>query len=54
MCGATVDEAGTCVAKPDACDQNYDPVCGCDGQTHGNACMAHLAGTAVASAGACP
>lgn len=54
MCGAIIDQLGTCKPKPEACDQNYDPVCGCDGQTHANACTANMAGTAVATAGACP
>jgi hypothetical protein len=32
----------------------YAPVCGCDGQTHSNACAAAMAGTGVSSTGPCP
>ena len=34
------DNAGACVGVPDACILVYDPVCGCDGRTYGNACEA--------------
>ncbi|MFO0758768.1 MAG: Kazal-type serine protease inhibitor domain-containing protein [Byssovorax sp.] len=53
MCGAA-DGTGTCKQKPEACDQNLDPVCGCDNQTYGNACMANAAGVSVFAPGACP
>ncbi len=44
---------GKCAAKPQACDLMYNPVCGCDGKTHGNACGAASAGVNVASKGEC-
>lgn len=46
-------ERGTCSAKPQACDEVYSPVCGCDGLTYGNACEAARNGADVASSGAC-
>jgi hypothetical protein len=52
-CGAG-DQTGTCRAKPQACVEIFDPVCGCDGQTYGNACEANSAGISVASPDACP
>lgn len=52
MCGAA-DQMGTCKPKPQACAEIFDPVCGCDGKEHGNACAANQAGTAVAKKGSC-
>jgi hypothetical protein len=42
---------GECRARPEACTLQYDPVCGCDGRTHGNACSAASAGVDVAHDG---
>jgi hypothetical protein len=52
QCGSG-DQAGTCRARPEACTEQYAPVCGCDGNTYGNACFAAVAGTSVASEGPC-
>jgi hypothetical protein len=45
--------SGVCAPKPIACTQVYRPVCGCDGNTYGNACQAAAVGVSVASVGPC-
>lgn len=47
------DGVGRCSPKPQACITLWDPVCGCDGGTYGNACDAAAAGTSVAHRGPC-
>lgn len=44
---------GECKTKPAFCTSHYEPVCGCDGETYGNACNAAYAGVNVAYAGEC-
>ena len=53
MCGIA-DALGICRTRPEACDQAFVPVCGCDGQTYGNACTANQQGQGVMSDGECP
>jgi hypothetical protein len=38
---------------PDGCPKNIQQVCGCDGKTYDNSCVANLAGVSVAADGPC-
>ncbi|GAB4282800.1 MAG: hypothetical protein Kow0092_37780 [Deferrisomatales bacterium] len=46
-------QEGVCAPRPEACEKVYRPVCGCDGVTYGNPCLAARAGASIAHAGPC-
>jgi hypothetical protein len=47
------DRQGVCRPIPEACTEQYDPVCGCDGFTYGNDCVAASNGMSIAYHGEC-
>jgi hypothetical protein len=47
------DAGGTCEPRPDACTREHVPVCGCDGVTYSNRCVAAAKGVNVARPGRC-
>ena len=52
LCGAA-DAPGICTPIPEACTRQYDPVCGCNGQTYSNECVANSKGISASYAGEC-
>lgn len=53
QCGAA-DMMGVCTPTTGvACTMDFNPVCGCDGKTYSNACVANSQGVSAAYAGEC-
>jgi hypothetical protein len=52
-CGADAGGSASCEPRPEGCPENYAPVCGCDGQVHGNDCDANAAGVDLDAEGDC-
>lgn len=51
-CGAG-DQSGTCQTVPEVCTMDFDPVCGCNGETYSNACAAAADGQSVRANAPC-
>jgi hypothetical protein len=51
-CGVN-DAVGSCLAIPEACLPFENEVCGCDGKTYTNSCIANAAGVSVQYTGVC-
>jgi hypothetical protein len=53
VCSSILDASGTCRRAPQACDDIFQPVCGCNNRTYGNDCDRQNAGVSLLHTGAC-
>jgi len=51
-CGETGAQ-GACFPMPSTCTKDYSPICGCDGRSYVNICVAHSHGVSPRHAGQC-
>lgn len=52
--GKVTDDCKGEAKKDCMCTMQYEPVCGCDGKTYSNPCMASCAGVKSYTKGECP
>jgi hypothetical protein len=50
---SAIDVLGQCTTRPTECDSSEAPICGCDGFTYLNTCLAEMNGQNVGPRGVC-